>query len=181
MRTHLFPAHYCIYIHYTYSTVLSTYVQDTYLYVLYCKSVIPLERKFLANFQSKIIIFKVPVIFWKWKVYPAVAIPTCRKSEMFCWNSKITPDQQLNSTHIRNLQESAITLHPNVCTLLSSPTIRNCCDKKCTSMFKNKNKNKYRGLTKQIYLQSMASNLYIFLYLKWYILLFNAKPSVFVD
>ena len=48
-------------------------------------------------------------------------------------------------------------------------------------MFKNKNKNKYRGLTKQIYIQSMASNLYIFLYLKWYILLFNVKPSVFVD
>ena len=37
-------------------------------FVLYCK------RKLYANFQKKILIFKPPGIFWKWKLWRACAV-----------------------------------------------------------------------------------------------------------
>ena len=53
-------------------------------FVLYCK------RKLHINFHKKILIFKPPGIFWKWKLWRACA--GAQAPKFWIWTSKIMPD-----------------------------------------------------------------------------------------
>ena len=61
---------------------------------MYCK------RKVFANFHTKNI-FKVPVIFWKWKLCRACA---CAFADFFYWVHKKIPDRQ----HSVSFQKSTV-------------------------------------------------------------------------
>ena len=67
------------------------------------------KKKKFANFQTKIFIFKVPVIFWKWKLWRACARPN---SQNF-WNliHKNIPNRQ-HSARYQKSKKSSISLHP---------------------------------------------------------------------
>ena len=60
-------------------------------YFLYCSLII---KKVCANFQKKILIFKVPLIFWKWKLCCMLARP--KLLIFWNWTHKNTPNRQLS-------------------------------------------------------------------------------------